>query len=55
MGIGGGTLEETESANVDSYTPLVSANWVSPAPVTVQQALDRLAAAISANGVTPIP
>lgn len=35
-----------------AYTPSSAASWVSPAPTTVQQALDRLAAA---GGVTPVP
>ena len=54
MGINAGTTEE-ESANTDSYTPSTPADWAPPSPNTVQQALDRLAAVISANGVTPIP
>ena len=38
------------------YTPAVSGNWVGPAPTTVQQALDRIAAEVVAlNGGAPIP
>lgn len=58
MGINAGT-EEVElvsvSATTTSYTPTAPANWVATVPNTVQQALDRLAAAVSANGATPIP
>jgi hypothetical protein len=36
-----------------SYTPGNSADWVAPPPTTIQQALDRIAAAV--GGVTPIP
>lgn len=42
------TLDATEIA----YTPGSSTAWVSPAPRTVAEALDRLAAA---GGVTPVP
>lgn len=35
-----------------AYTPADSADWVSPAPTTVADAIDRLAAA---GGVTPVP
>ena len=35
-----------------AYTPGDSSDWVAPAPTTLQQALDRLAAA---GGVTPVP
>ena len=40
------------SASDIAYTPSNSSNWVSPAPTTLQQALDRLAAA---GGTTPVP
>lgn len=42
------SLDATEIA----YTPGDSTDWVSPAPRTVAEALDRLAAA---GGVTPVP
>lgn len=35
-----------------SYSPGDAADWVSPAPTTLAEALDRLAAA---GGVTPVP
>lgn len=35
-----------------AYTPANPSDWVSPAPTTVAQAFDRLAAA---GGVTPVP
>lgn len=35
-----------------AYTPGAPADWVGPVPTTIQQALDRLAAA---GGVTPVP
>ncbi len=37
------------------YTPAVGAQWVDPDPTTVQSALDRIAAVVSAGGGTPIP
>jgi hypothetical protein len=40
------------SASDIAYTPGDSTDWVSPAPTTLAQALDRLAAA---GGVTPVP
>lgn len=37
----------TGENNIDiTYTPGNSANWVNPDPTTVQQALDRIAAAV---------
>lgn len=45
-------LEARLDASEIAYTPANSADWVSPAPTTVQAALDRLAAA---GGVTPVP
>lgn len=36
-----------------SYTPTTPSNWSGTAPTTVQQALDRLAAACVAAGHTP--
>ena len=54
MAIGAGTLEN-ENANTDNYTPSQPSDWVAPAPNTVQQALDRIAATLSNNGVTPLP
>ena len=49
-----GLFEDLSSLSAEdvAYTPGNSADWVSPAPTTVQQALDRLAAA---GGVTPVP
>lgn len=39
-----------------AYTPTTSANWVAPAPATVQAALDRLAAAVfTLRGNSAIP
>lgn len=38
-----------------NYSAVAPANWVSPAPTTFQQAIDRLAAVVSSNGSTPIP
>lgn len=35
------------------YTPAVSGNWVSPAPSTVGQALDRIAARLTTSGTPP--
>lgn len=43
-----GALDATDIA----YAPGTPSNWVSPAPTTVQQALDRLAAA---GGTVPVP
>jgi len=40
------------SAEDISYTPGDASDWVSPAPTTLAEALDRLAAA---GGVTPVP
>ena len=34
------------------YTPAQRGDWVSPPPTTIQEALDRLAAA---GGTTPVP
>lgn len=45
-------LEARLDAHEISYTPADSADWVSPAPTTIGDALDRLAAA---GGVTPVP
>lgn len=39
-------------ADMQTYTPGNAAHWVAPAPTTIAQALDRLAAA---GGVTPVP
>ena len=35
-----------------AYTPGSAASWVAPLPATVQEALDRIAAA---GGVVPVP
>jgi hypothetical protein len=50
-----GSIEEqigALDASQIAYTPTTSGDWVAPAPTTVQDALDRLAAA---GGVTPVP
>lgn len=53
---GAGTLSfgNVLATNLD-YTPGTPANWVGPAPTTVQQALDRLAAKVAALNGGPIP
>jgi hypothetical protein len=51
---GGSINGESESAMTDNYIPSIPANWISPLPNTVQQALDRMAAILSNNGISPI-
>ncbi len=38
-----------ELYNSGAYTPTTTDDWASPAPTTVEEALDRLAAAIKAE------
>lgn len=45
----------TYGATTLSYTPAAPAQWVAPAPTSVQAALDRIAAVVSVGGATPIP
>lgn len=40
-------------ARATPYTPAVASNWVSPAPSTVGQALDRIAARLTTSGTPP--
>jgi hypothetical protein len=47
------TITYTSFANGVAYTPADASKWVAPAPTTVQQALDRLAAVVGSS--TPIP
>lgn len=44
-----------DTARGVKYTPGTPANWVAPAPTTVQAALDRMAAVVSTGGAVPIP
>lgn len=37
------------------YTPLNPTYWTDPDPTTLKEAIDRIAAAVSMNGVSPIP
>ena len=37
-----------------AYTPATAGNWVDPVPTTLAEAIDRLAAAVSGNGTTPV-
>lgn len=58
--LGAGYVQSDASGNLSASTTLVytasdTAHWVSPAPTTVQQAIDRLAKAVSNNGANPIP
>lgn len=46
---------KTVAAPDASYTPTTSGDWASTAPATVQQALDRIAAAVAGLLTTPIP
>jgi hypothetical protein len=49
-------LSSAAGAGGTSYTPGAPGDWASPAPTTVQSALDRLAAiARTLNGGTPVP
>jgi len=55
---GGATLAQIEyfvAANGIGYTPSTPAKWAGPAPLTVQSALDRLAAAVEGLLGHPIP
>jgi hypothetical protein len=56
-GMPGGVIVPTFAYGAPNlpYTPAAPANWVAPAPVSVQAALDRIAAVVSAGGGTPIP
>jgi hypothetical protein len=38
-----------------SYIPATSGNWVSPAPITLKAAIDRIAAAVSTLRTSAIP
>lgn len=40
------STEEAGTADGTSYTPAVAADWTGTAPTTVQEALDRIAAAL---------
>lgn len=49
-------VQRTSTAPGLGYTPGTSANWAAPAPKTVQQALDRMAALLKTlNSNNPIP
>jgi len=52
-----GTVTPTQLAQAGSvtYSPAAPGDWVAPPPTTVQAAIDRIAAVVSAGGVTPIP
>lgn len=53
---GSPTLVLTSYCQNESYTPTTSANWASPAPSTVQQALDRISDLLyTLNSNNPIP
>lgn len=45
----------TGPAGPDSYTPANAGHWDTTPPSTFTQAVDRLAKAVSVNGVSPIP
>ena len=47
------TVYPVDNAQGSFYTPAVSGHWVGPAPTTVQQALDRIAA--NTTNTHPIP
>ncbi len=50
------TLTRATAATTIGYTPGNAADWVAPAPVTTQAALDRLAAIVrTLNGGNPVP
>jgi hypothetical protein len=51
----GTTFAYTSDTSHSGYTPKTPANWSGPAPTTVQQAIDRMAAVVSTNGSVPIP
>jgi hypothetical protein len=53
-GTGLSTFEQVD-ATMASYTPSDPSYWVSAAPTTIQEALDRIANVISNGGLTPIP
>lgn len=54
--VGTGTiLIRVNDASGLNYTPINGANWTDPDPTTVQDALDRLAAAVSGLLGGPIP
>ena len=49
------TLTRINDAFGLAYTPGTAANWAAPAPATVQEALDRLAAQAAAQAAAPVP
>lgn len=50
----GGNIKLTSGGKI-LYTPLTSANWTGPAPVNIEDAIDRIAAWIQTNGGGPLP
>lgn len=49
-------LNRTSGAPGLNYTPAVAGDWAAPAPETIQQAIDRIAALVKTlNSGTPIP
>jgi len=46
--------QAAQDASVVTYTPATPADW-SGSPATVQAAIDRMAAVVSASGSSPIP
>lgn len=54
--VGATTTTLQSLASRESYTPTLSANWVAPAPTTVQEALDRMSTLlVTLNSANPIP
>ena len=43
---------ELYTSSAAAYTPTTPANWSSPAPITISEAIDRLAAAFKAANTT---
>ena len=51
-----GTLRDAEGNpfSTGAYNPAAPSNWAGPPPVTLAEALDRLAAVVSNGGANPI-
>lgn len=47
--------ERTAAIGEGPYTPATAADWASPAPTTIADALDRLAAQVAVLGAAPVP